>query len=142
MREPAPKTIYLKDYTPPPFLISSIDLDVDIRDDHALVRATLEIARNPKAADAGAPLVLDGEEIELVSVALDGRALAPGEYQLGEESLAIATVPRRFTLETVSRIRPQQKRRWRACTPRAPAFSRSARRRVFAASPGSSTGPT
>ncbi len=108
MREPAPKTIYLKDYTPPPFLISSIDLDVDIRDDHALVRATLEIARNPKAADAGAPLVLDGEEIELVSVALDVRALAPGEYQLGEESLAIATVPRRFTLETVSRIRPQQ----------------------------------
>ena len=33
---------------------------------------------------------------------------ATGEYALGEESLAIATVPQRFTLETVSRIRPQQ----------------------------------
>ncbi len=41
MREPAPKTIYLKHYTPPAFLISRIDADVDIRDDHALVRATL-----------------------------------------------------------------------------------------------------
>ena len=50
MREPAPKTIYLKDYAPPAFLISAIDLDVDIREDHALVRAVLQIARNPKAA--------------------------------------------------------------------------------------------
>ena len=108
MREPPPKTIYLKDYTPPPFLISSIDLDVDIREDHALVRATLALARNPKAADANAPLVLDGEELELVSVALDGRLLTPEAYALGAESLAIATVPQRFTLETLSRIRPQQ----------------------------------
>jgi aminopeptidase N len=107
MREPAPKTIYLKDYTPPPFLVSTIELDVDIREDHALVRATLALARNPKSADTQAPLVLDGEEIELVSVALDGRKLAPGEYTLGEESFCIARVPERFTLETVSRIRPQ-----------------------------------
>ena len=111
MREPAPKTIYLKDYTPPAFLISTIDLDVDIREDHALVRATLALARNPKAADAHAPLVLDGDELELVSVALDGRPLAPGEYALGEESLSIAKAPERFTLETVSRIRPQKNTR-------------------------------
>ena len=107
MREPAAKTIYLKDYTPPSFLIAAIELDVDIRADHALVRAILQIERNPKAADAQAPLTLDGEEIELLSVALDGRALAPGEYEFGEESLRIARVPQRFTLETVSRIRPQ-----------------------------------
>ncbi len=108
MREPPPKTIYLKDYTPPAYLISTIDLDVDIRDDHALVRATLALARNPKAADAHAPLLLNGEELELVSVKLDGRALAPGDYALGEESLSIAKVPERFTLETVSRIRPHK----------------------------------
>ena len=111
MREPAPKTIYLKDYTPPAFLISTIALDVDIRDDHALVRATLALARNPKAADAHAPLLLDGDEIELESVALDGRVLAPGDYRLGEESLCIDKVPERFTLETVSRIRPQKNTR-------------------------------
>ncbi|MGP1679260.1 MAG: aminopeptidase N [Burkholderiales bacterium] len=111
MREPAPKAIYLKDYTPPAFLISTIALDVDIREDHALVRASLEIARNPKAADAQAPLVLDGDEIELVSVALDRRALAPGEYALSQENLSIAEVPERFTLETVSRIHPQKNTR-------------------------------
>src|SRR5450756_1661086 len=99
MREPPAKTVYLKDYTPPPFLISTIDLDVDIREDHALVRSSLALARNPKSADARAPLALDGDELELLSVALDGRALAPGEYKLGEESLCIDKVPERFTLE-------------------------------------------
>ncbi len=108
MREPTPKVIYLKDYTPPAFLISSIDLDVDIRSDHAVVRSTLALARNPKAADANAPLVLDGEELELLSLALDGRPLAPEEYTLGAESLSIAKLPQRFTLETVSRICPQK----------------------------------
>ncbi len=108
MREPSSKTIYLKDYPPPAFLISTVDLDVDIRDDHALVRAQLALARNPKAAEANAPLVLDGEELELVSVTLDGRTLAPGEYVLGEESLCIAKTPQRFTLKTVSRIYPQK----------------------------------
>ena len=111
MREPAPKTIYLKDYTPPAFLISTIDLDVDIRDDHALVRATLAVARNPKSADAQAPLVLDGEDLELLSVSLDGRTLAPGEYVLAAESLTVAKVPARFSLETVSRIQPQNNTR-------------------------------
>jgi len=111
MREPAPKTIYLKDYTPPAFLISSIDLDVDIREDYALVRAVLEMSRNPQSADADAPLLLDGDEVELLSVALDGRALAPEEYALAQESLAITAVPGRFRLETLSRIRPQKNTR-------------------------------
>jgi aminopeptidase N len=111
MREPASRTIYLKDYTPPAFLIPSVDLDVDIREDHALVRASLELTRNPKSGDMRAPLVLDGEDIELLSVALDGRALSPGEYALTAESLCISTVPERFRLETVSRICPQQNTR-------------------------------
>jgi aminopeptidase N len=108
MREPAATTVYLKDYAPPAFLISSIDLDVDIREDHALVRSKLALARNPKAADQTAPLVLDGEQLELLSVALDGRALSAGAYELGAESLRIAGLPQQFELETVSRICPQK----------------------------------
>ena len=67
MLNPNPATTYLKDYTPPAFLISSVDLDVDLRDDHALVKARLAVMRNA-AADRGAPLELDGDEMELVSV--------------------------------------------------------------------------
>ena len=76
MRDPVPTTIHLKDYTPPAFLIRTVDLDVDLREEHAEVRARLALARNAAAVDRNAPLVLDGDELQLVSVAIDGRALA------------------------------------------------------------------
>jgi aminopeptidase N len=103
-----PKTIYLKDYTPPAFLVASIDLDVDLKDDHALVNAKLGIARNPKSADLTAPLRLDGDELELNSVSLDGKKLGKGEFTLSSECLEISGVPDRFTLETAVRIHPKQ----------------------------------
>ena len=108
MREPQAKAVHLKDYTPPAFQVDTVDLDVDIRDDHALVRARLEIRRNaagPAAAPDSAPLVLDGDELELVSVALNGK---PVEHTVAEESLTLPQVPDAFTLETVSRICPQK----------------------------------
>ena len=106
-----PKTILLKDYTPPAFLVSSIDLDVDLRDDHALVKAKLAVTRNPVSADPKAPLKLDGDELELVSVALNGRVLANGEFIVSGEHLEIPGVPERFILETAVRIRPKQNTR-------------------------------
>ena len=108
MREPQPQTIYLKDYTPPAFLVEHVALDVDIRADHALVQAALRVKRNPKAADPDAPLALDGEELELMSVAIDGALLRGNAYSLDPERLVIPDVPDAFTLETVSRIVPQQ----------------------------------
>jgi aminopeptidase N len=103
-----PKTIFLKDYTPPAFLVTSVDLDVDLRDDHALVTAKLVLARNPKAAEPRAPLVLDADELELVSVAVEGKVLRSGDYVLSAERLEIPGVPDRFTLESTVRIRPKQ----------------------------------
>jgi aminopeptidase N len=108
MLTPTPKTIHLKDYTPPAFLVSTVDLDVDIRDDDALVKATLAVSRNPLGAGSRAPLELDGDELELLSLALDGRPLASSAYTLDAKHLTIPGVPVRFTLETVVRIRPKQ----------------------------------
>src|SRR5712692_6751689 len=105
---PTPKTIHLKDYAPPAFLVSTVDLDVDIRDDDALVKATLAVSRNPQASGSRAPLELDGDELELLSVALDGRPLDSSAYTLDAKHLTIPGVPVRFTLETVVRIRPKQ----------------------------------
>ncbi|MBI3530366.1 MAG: aminopeptidase N [Betaproteobacteria bacterium] len=103
-----PKTIFLKDYAPPAFLVSSVDLDVDLRDDHALIKTKLAITRNPESADPNAPLELDGDELELVSVRLDGKALGNGDFTLSAEHLEIPGVPDQFTLETAVRIRPKQ----------------------------------
>ena len=103
-----PKAIYLKDYAPPAFLVSSVDLDVDLKDEHALVKAKLTIARNPKAADSSAPLRLDGDELELLSVSLDGKTLGKGEFTVSTDCLEIPAVPDRFTIETAVRIQPKQ----------------------------------
>src|ERR1051325_201805 len=96
MREPQPKTIYLKDYAPPAFRVETVELDIDIREDHALVRAKLELRRN-----APGPLVLDGDELELVSISVK-------DYEVTPEKLTIANPPDEFALETVTRIVPQK----------------------------------
>jgi len=108
MREPQAKVIYLKDYAPPPYLVERVALDVDIRAGDAVVKATLALRRNPDSKLKDAPLELDGEELELISVALDGRTLRAGEFELKPESLSIPGVPQSFTLETATRIVPQK----------------------------------
>lgn len=105
MKTETPQTIYLKDYTPPAYLVETVDLDMDIHPGSTTVSATLACRRNPAAAP-NQPLVLDGEELETVSVAIDGRLLNASEYALEAETLSIATVPEQFTLQTVVRINP------------------------------------
>jgi aminopeptidase N len=104
MRDPAPAAVRLKDYAPPAFLVESVTLDVELFEDFARVRSRLAIRRRAGPA----PLVLEGEELETESVALDGRALAAGEYAITGARLTIASVPGQFSLETVCRIRPRQ----------------------------------
>ena len=129
MREAQPRTLYLKDYQPPAFLIDRVMLDVDIRAEDTIVRATLSVRRNPAAADRKAPLELDGDELEFVSIALDGALLRANQYAVTAERLTVADAPVRFTLETVCRIAPQKySRRGGLCAPRS-GFARSARAR-------------
>jgi len=100
MREPQTKAIHLKDYAPPAFRVETVELDFTIREDHALVTAKLEMIRSGQG-----PLVLDGEELELVSVSVNG---APARHEVTAETLTVHEVPDAFTLETVTRIVPQQ----------------------------------
>jgi aminopeptidase N len=102
MRESQARTIHLKDYTPPAFLIARVSLDIDIRPDDALVKATLSVKRN---GPSNAPLVLDGDELELVSLSLDGKDFP---HKVTSETLTLDGVPDAFTLETVTRIVPQK----------------------------------
>ena len=103
MRDAVPQAINLKDYTPPPFRISHVALDVDIVDGRVCVHATLQLQRDPGRA-VNEPLVLDGEDLELVSVSVDGRRLGAGEYRADESHLTLNEAPERFTLETVVRF--------------------------------------
>ncbi|MGB0129153.1 MAG: aminopeptidase N [Rhodocyclaceae bacterium] len=105
MDDAAAQAVHLKDYTPPPFAIDTVDLDIEVRDDHARVRSRLVLQRNP-AGDRSANLRLDGEQLELESVALDGRVLAADEFRHDANHLALPGVPDQFELEIVNLIRP------------------------------------
>lgn len=106
MNPATPPTVYLKDYTPPAWLIDTVDLDFAIGGDATVVTATLALRRNPAAA--AQPLVLDGEALETLAVRVDGR---PAAYALTPTTLTLAEAPKRFTLQTEVRIAPDQNTR-------------------------------
>ena len=108
MNQPSLQTIYLKEYLPPDFLIENVHLHFEVEEDHTTVRAILRVYRNPKSHRQQAPLVLDGDELTLQSIFLDGKVLATDAYTLTETHLTIPSVPDRFMLETHVVIYPQK----------------------------------
>ncbi len=106
MKDAQPKTIYLKDYRPPDFLIDTTELRFELAEDHALVHSKLKLRRNARA-DPRAALKLDGQELELLAVALDDRPLLPQQYLLADELLTINSVPDEFYFSCTTRIKPQ-----------------------------------
>src|SRR5262245_21835092 len=104
----APPAVRLSDYQPPAFLIDTVDLVFELDDGETRVKSRLGIRRSPAASEASAPLRLDGEELELVSLALDGEVLGANRYQRPPEGgLLLGDVPDVFTLDVETRISPE-----------------------------------
>ena len=106
MRDARPTAIYLKDYQPPDYLVERTELHFDLREEHTLVRARLQLKRNESVA-AATVLQLHGEDLELLSLRLDGQTLAPERYSVTEGGLEVPGVPASFVLECETRLRPQ-----------------------------------
>ncbi|MCO7503037.1 MULTISPECIES: aminopeptidase N [unclassified Pseudomonas] len=107
MRTEQPQVIYLKDYQAPEYLIDETHLTFELFEDHSLVHAQLVMRRNP-ARGAGLPaLVLDGQQLELLSVALDDQPLGADDYQLDDSHLTLQPTAERFTLDTSVKIHPE-----------------------------------
>ena len=98
----ADQTIYLKDYQKPSFVVDSIDLNIQVYDDHTLVSSKLEMQRQT-AGD----LVLLGRDLELQSIQLNGQPLNASDYILDAEQLVISNAPDQATIETVVKIHPE-----------------------------------
>lgn len=103
-----PKIHYLKDYSPPDFIIESVFLHFDLQEEKSHVKTILNIRRNPIAKNQQAPLILNGEELELKAVLLNGQMISKQQYQLDDESLTIREVPEAFILETEVIIHPEK----------------------------------
>ena len=90
----APTPTLLSDYTSPSHELTSVYLDFNLEPESTTVKSKLEVKRLRDE-----PLVLNGENIELKSVKLDGKALKRSQYKLDQETLTLAKTPESFTLE-------------------------------------------
>ena len=109
MRDANPQTIYLKDYTVPDYLIESVELNFILDEEKTRVVSRISLQRNPECQVEDPTLVLQGEGLELVSVAIDGAALIESQYQQSNEALSINSVPQNqmFILAIENIINPK-----------------------------------
>ncbi|MGB5265529.1 MAG: aminopeptidase N [Polyangiales bacterium] len=100
--------IYRKDYRPSEFLIDTIDLVFELDPAETIVKAKMQLRRNPEVAAATGQLLLHGDELELRALRLDGAALDGSRFRADTQSLRIDDVPDRFELTTEVAIHPAE----------------------------------
>ena len=102
----ADAAVRLSEYRPYDWLVDTVDLDFRLEPTATRVRAKLAMRPNPKGRK-DVPIVLDGDELTLVSLNLDGRVLTANEYEVNASSLTIKNPPRgKLTLEIETVIDP------------------------------------
>jgi aminopeptidase N len=107
MADSRPSAVYLSDYKPAPYNITDVELDISIDATRTRVASRLSIGPNPSASGAYGPLLLNGEELELETVSLNGRQLQPGDYDYSGNILRIPGPPQEaFTLSIVNYCNP------------------------------------
>jgi aminopeptidase N len=105
MRTEDPRPVRLEDYRPPDWRIGTVELDVVLHPTATTVRAKLSIS--PNGAGPAAPLVLDGDELKLTSIRLDGKPLPAESFVATPDRLTIAQAPQRpFELEIETVLDP------------------------------------
>ncbi|MBP8046114.1 MAG: aminopeptidase N [Psychrobacter sp.] len=97
----APSKIHLKDYQPPSFAVETVDLDIKLFDDHAIVDSTLMMQRQTDG-----DLVLYGEGLELISIKLNDEILNSERYTQTDGKLTITNAPEYSKLQLQVRIHP------------------------------------
>ena len=105
MRTEEHRPILLKDYRQPDWLIETVHLDVSLHPTATTVRTRLKL--KPNSAGIPAPLVLDGEDLTLKSLAIDGKPLPAENFVATPDKLTIAQPPNApFELEIETVVDP------------------------------------
>lgn len=106
MKEGLPgKSIYRKDYMAYPWDVHKLDLHFDIGREITIVRAEMEFQLRDSASVTH-DIVLNGSNLELVSLSLNDRLLGEGDYVIDGETLTIADAPARSVLKSEVKIHP------------------------------------
>src|SRR5262249_41540635 len=94
--------VRLADYCPPEFLIDTVNLDIRLDPERTQVTTRLALRRNGAGT---APLTLQGDELQLTGIALDGIPLSEHRYEATPERLVVRSEPDGpFVLEIVTEL--------------------------------------
>ena len=105
MKTDAPKIIKLSEYKQPDYLVETIDLTFQLDSTKTLVQSSIKILKNN---EVGAPLILNGEELTLKSVKINGETFADYKHDEEAHTLTLNRVPNsNFTLEIENIINPE-----------------------------------
>ncbi len=101
MKDAAPQPIYLRDYTPPAYLVDAVHLTFHL--DPEKTRVVSKIAFRPNPGAASRTFFLHGENLRLIGARIDGAAIAP---EVTETGLTADVPDAPFTFEAEVEIDP------------------------------------
>ncbi|WP_426192861.1 aminopeptidase N [Massilia sp. DWR3-1-1] len=104
MRTDTSQTIYRSDYTPPAYLVDTVELGFDLDPARTVVANRLTMRRNP--AGSGRQIDLYGENITLVALRMNGVPLSKRQYRIAGNMLHIANAPDAVVLEIETTCAP------------------------------------
>ena len=108
MPKKKPETKYLKDYTPLEYLVDSVDLIFDIREEFCLVSSTVSGHKNPLSPVRDQSFCCNGRNLALLSISLYGNSLTSDEYEVDKENLIVKGVPDEFVIKIETKIYPHK----------------------------------
>jgi len=106
MRTDTPQTIYRKDYTPPSYLVDTVELGFDLDPARTIVANRMTMRRNLESAQR--EIELYGENMELVALRMNGKQLGEKDYRIEGSLLTIPDTPEEVTLEIETICVPEQ----------------------------------
>lgn len=102
-----PQVIRREDYTAPAFLIDKVELVFDLDRDVTNVKSRLFIIANPvRGTGAGDEVSFDGEDMKLVSIAIDDRKLGVDEYNVDKTGLTFTAPGETFVVDIETQVSP------------------------------------
>lgn len=102
-----PKEVFLKDYKSPDYYFDKVDLKFILGEDKTTVYSNISVF--PRIEGCASPLVLDGQELKLISVKVNSKELKEGDFQLDSLHLILLSPPSgKFILEIFTEICPQK----------------------------------
>uniref|UniRef100_UPI0026486706 aminopeptidase N n=1 Tax=Thalassolituus sp. UBA2590 TaxID=1947663 RepID=UPI0026486706 len=104
MRDAQPKAIQLADYQAPAYEVTDTHLKFELNDGYTQVHSVLTL----KQVGDGNELVLNGQDLELLSIRLDGNELTTDDYVVGDETLTLSGLGASHTLEISTQIYPEK----------------------------------